>query len=88
MTWRILKLSMPAAMAAAFLIGSLPAGAESRPAAKSPQAEERIPPKTAKSPSDAAKPPSNAPEAAAKPHPSDGICLGRLMEILRSRIVA
>jgi hypothetical protein len=88
MTRRILKLSTAAAVAAALLINSLDAGAEARPASKSAPAEAKSLPDTAKSPPTTAKPTPPAPEPATKAEERSGLCLGRLIEMLRSRSAA
>jgi len=101
MTWRILKLSAVAAIAAASLAGNLPAGADPRPTAGSLGAEAKAQTPEAKSPGAEAKSPSEAksrvppgkspatgPEAETTAREGSGPCLGRLMEILRSHSAA
>jgi hypothetical protein len=95
MTCRILKLSMVAAIAAGLLLTSLAAGAEARPVSKSapaeaklPPAEAKLPPAEAKSPPATPKAPHPALESAAKGEEHSWLCLGRLIELLRSRTAA
>jgi hypothetical protein len=88
MTCRILKLSMVAAIAAGLLLTSLAAGAEARPVSKSAPAEAKLPPAEAKSPPATPKAPHPAPESAAKGEEHSWLCLGRLIELLRSRTAA
>ncbi len=88
MTRRILKLSMVTAIAAGWLLASLTAGAEARPASKSLPAETRPLPDPPKSPPATAKSPNPAPERATKAQEHSGLCLDRLIEILHSRSAA
>jgi hypothetical protein len=87
MTWQILKLSTAAAVAAALLASSFPAGAEVRLESKAAPAQAKSPPDTAKPSPATAKPPPASSEPATKPE-SSRLCIGRLIEMLGSLTAA